>query len=73
MKRLRELWPSEPWDLLALAGVALLTLGGGLAWPPLAAIVPGAACLALGLWGAKLSAYRRRVETDEEAAAAEDA
>lgn len=41
------------WDLLALVGVLLLTVGFGIVWGPLFLILPGAVLLALGVLGAK--------------------
>lgn len=40
------------WDLLALAGAALTVYGLALVYAPLAWIVPGAALLSFGVWGA---------------------
>jgi hypothetical protein len=54
MKRLRRLFtPPEVYDLSALAGLLLLSVGLWCIYPPLALIVTGAALLFLGLCGAK--------------------
>ena len=53
------------WDALALAGGVLLTIGLGLAWFPLALIVPGVGLAALGVYGARAYARPRRTEEDD--------
>jgi hypothetical protein len=55
------------WDALTLAGAVLLTIGLGLAWFPLALIVPGIAMAALGIYGARVYSRPKRKAEDEEA------
>ena len=43
----------DGYDIVALAGLALLVTGLWLVWPPLALIVCGALLLAFGVWGAR--------------------
>jgi len=40
------------WDLLSLAGFALLIWAGTLVWLPLGLFIAGGGVLALGLWAA---------------------
>ena len=40
------------YDVLALVGLALLTAGGWLVWPPAGLLVPGAGLLIIGVIGA---------------------
>ena len=54
------------WEALALGGLLLLTIGLGLAWPPLALIVPGVGLLAFGLYGARAWARPRRAAEEGE-------
>ena len=74
MRKLLAALAADPWDVLALIGLLLFTAGLGWAWRPLWLIVPGVALLLLGVWGAKLGAYRRRSSrVDDETPAAKDA
>jgi hypothetical protein len=41
------------WDVLALAGLVLLTAGVACVYAPLGLIVPGGVFLFLGIWGAR--------------------
>jgi hypothetical protein len=48
----RRLPRTMVWDIFVLGGVALLSIGAGLAYKPLGFVVPGVALLALGILGA---------------------
>lgn len=45
--------PSLVWDMLAFTGLAVLSAGAALAYPPAGLIVPGVVLLALGLLGSR--------------------
>jgi hypothetical protein len=49
------------FDLFAVAGLALFTVGAGWIYRPLALIVPGLAFVALGVFGAYVFDQRDRV------------
>ena len=43
----------DMYDIVAVAGIALVAAGLALVWMPLALVVPGCMLLAFGVWGAR--------------------